>query len=1221
MKEYAYKAFISYRHVNPDKKIAEKLQKMLEGYKPPREMCRAKEHWRIFRDETELQASGDLSAEIRAALENSEYLIVICSGETVKSRWCREEIARFKELHSGTNDNIITLIISGEPGEVLPSELRTNIETLKLPDGTAVTRETAVEPMAANIISKTQSGMLKKLNIEFLRIAAPLLGCGYDDLYNRNRRRRTQRLAAGAAAAFIGVTLFGVYSSVMLMKISDQRNQLQAKNEELELRTKELDISNGNLESTNDELNEANTKLEDANSELDAANTELDNTNSALTETNGKLDSANSTLTETNNKLDNANAALSKSNKDLDDANSTLKQTNDKLRETNTRLDKSNEELQEANSELDDANTSLTKSNADLAEKTKEANDNLAEADIQRAAAESNLYEATRQKAIAEQNLEYAEEQREIAEQNSIYAEEQRRAAEDNLAMVSEKNRELSIAGADMAARNAETLLADNDRIGAIETALSVRPYEEEPERLLPSSMKVLADATYAYEDRGLTRLDRRLEAAGEIKKCMYSPDGTRILAWDDTDTLYVWDVDSGGVLYEENLPGILNAAFTDNGRITAALYYSCRGIDIDTGDVIWERGYFDSDSVAAFAVFSPDGSIMCAHRSYEGAFDFIDCRTGGHMYLTDHALPENYYIETIWSPPKLTNGGRLCAVISRLDPADDSYERRIFTIDSKTRESAALYSTGNYVQDVVYAEDGSFVLLEYNYDNGVSYYVTRTAGDGTAAYSVKLEDYSPWEGGITLMSMKKGDEIYNVIAAKDSRQMVYLNYDDGSVSCENTVTGSIIKNVYFAEQTRTVEILCEDGSVYSGSPADDIWISCQLNIDASYSFLSGNDDCYAVIGTNKSCLYLYNRIYDSNYRVIEAGDNRWIRDMKFSRDGRYALLTDSGGTLVYDLAADSVMYELPRQDDGEYRFFRDNIAAIGNDSVTLYDTQTGEMGKTYDLSGYGSFFRPNVKETRNEGTMVFTINHGFAVITDTLREIDLGGDINPLSESCRVSPNGLYIAFESADYSEDRYNAAIVNTVSGKITNVYQSNESVTGYVDRAENMDISFDSSMLAVVRDGAVHCFNTADGTLINSFSAPGAAAVKQIRFAPDNSVILYSANNTIYRYDAADGSLLNSTRLERDEANDITTDVTLDFNIKENDIIITRGAYTWFIDVDTLDIIYRFGYGYEAFNEQRQELAFSPIYAPDCLIYPYYTSEQLIERAEAAVKGGR
>ena len=71
--EYKYKAFISYRHIAPDMQAAERLQKLLEAYKPPKSLGKKKENWRIFRDVSELQSSSDLSEIIKNAIESSEF--------------------------------------------------------------------------------------------------------------------------------------------------------------------------------------------------------------------------------------------------------------------------------------------------------------------------------------------------------------------------------------------------------------------------------------------------------------------------------------------------------------------------------------------------------------------------------------------------------------------------------------------------------------------------------------------------------------------------------------------------------------------------------------------------------------------------------------------------------------------------------------------------------------------------------------------------------------------------------------------------------------------------------------------------------------------------------------------------------------------------------------------------------------------------------------------
>ena len=123
---YKYKAFISYRHIPFDSYVAEKLLKLIETYKKPHNISqdKRKEYWKCFRDEEEIPISSDIGKEIHYALENSEYLIVVCSPELVKSKWCLEEISYFKKIHGGSTDNIIAVLIDGKPETAFPVLLK-----------------------------------------------------------------------------------------------------------------------------------------------------------------------------------------------------------------------------------------------------------------------------------------------------------------------------------------------------------------------------------------------------------------------------------------------------------------------------------------------------------------------------------------------------------------------------------------------------------------------------------------------------------------------------------------------------------------------------------------------------------------------------------------------------------------------------------------------------------------------------------------------------------------------------------------------------------------------------------------------------------------------------------------------------------------------------------------------------------------------------------------
>ncbi len=183
--EYIFDAFISYRHMPLDKAVAERLQVLLESFR-----LKNTRKLRIFRDQSELTTSNDLGGEIRKALLRSRYLIVVCSEYTKESAWCMEEIRLFKEAHKGSTKHILTLIISGEPSQVLPESLRWETRPVSLKTGRTVLQKEAVEPLSADIRADTRRKSLRKLKVEFLRIAAPILECGFDELFQRRQRRQ-----------------------------------------------------------------------------------------------------------------------------------------------------------------------------------------------------------------------------------------------------------------------------------------------------------------------------------------------------------------------------------------------------------------------------------------------------------------------------------------------------------------------------------------------------------------------------------------------------------------------------------------------------------------------------------------------------------------------------------------------------------------------------------------------------------------------------------------------------------------------------------------------------------------------------------------------------------------------------------------------------------------------------------------------------------------------
>src|SRR3954454_23926646 len=100
----------------------------------------------IFRDREDFSAGHSLTEQTLAALEASQFLIVICSPNAAQSKYVNEEIRRFKAM--GRSDRVIPVIVDGEPGdparECFPPALRFKLG----PDG-AFTDERE-EPIAAD---------------------------------------------------------------------------------------------------------------------------------------------------------------------------------------------------------------------------------------------------------------------------------------------------------------------------------------------------------------------------------------------------------------------------------------------------------------------------------------------------------------------------------------------------------------------------------------------------------------------------------------------------------------------------------------------------------------------------------------------------------------------------------------------------------------------------------------------------------------------------------------------------------------------------------------------------------------------------------------------------------------------------------------------------------------------------------------------------------------
>lgn len=200
--KYTTYAFISYSH--RDMAVAKWLQKNLEAFKLPTEVhndIEAKSRYLrpIFRDQSDLN-TGILGDELRKHLEESKFLILICSKNSAQSSWVSDEAKAFVEM--GRLDHIIPVVI---------------------PDGNTLERDLFPEYLR-DYFQKHPEKELLGVNIgevgkekALIRVISKMLDVSFDSLWKRHQRQKRIRILTGSAVAVLAVIatyLFAIPVSV-----------------------------------------------------------------------------------------------------------------------------------------------------------------------------------------------------------------------------------------------------------------------------------------------------------------------------------------------------------------------------------------------------------------------------------------------------------------------------------------------------------------------------------------------------------------------------------------------------------------------------------------------------------------------------------------------------------------------------------------------------------------------------------------------------------------------------------------------------------------------------------------------------------------------------------------------------------------------------------------------------------------------------------------------
>lgn len=279
-----YFAFISYKR--EDERWATWLHHKLEYYKLPisvrKECPNLPEKIRpIFKDTSEL-SSGVLAKTIKEGLDNSKFLIVVCSPRAAQSLWVCKEVQEF--IDSGREEYIIPFIIGGTPNAQNPVD-ECFPEGLRKLSGEK-------ELLGININEMGRDAAAVK-------VVARMFDVRFDTLWQRHEKEKAKRrnfiicLVVAFALAVLAIAGW----------IWQKNTELMYKNEQIKKQNIALDVKSDSLSIANTSILQQRDELQRAYDALTLTQDTLALTNEQLMSTNENLMVSNTDLLRSQNRI------------------------------------------------------------------------------------------------------------------------------------------------------------------------------------------------------------------------------------------------------------------------------------------------------------------------------------------------------------------------------------------------------------------------------------------------------------------------------------------------------------------------------------------------------------------------------------------------------------------------------------------------------------------------------------------------------------------------------------------------------------------------------------------------------------------------------------------------------------------------------------------------------------------------------------------------------
>lgn len=404
----------------------------------------------IFQDEEEQPDNASLGEGVRTALEQSKYLVVICSPRSARSRHVNEAVRYFKQL--GRGSRILPIVVAGVPNATDSSKPGVSpddecfVPAMRhpvLPDGSLDTarheggyifadarRGGGKQEILVADINEAESD-LEKAKIQLI---AGLIGVGFNGLLRREQTRRFVGFAEAqreVRAAQAKLAEAQQQAREALQQVAEARAQAQAAGGKLV----EAQQQAGNVES---QIAEARQQAREAQSQLEAAWKQVREAQNKVLEIQNLPQEVKSQIQDAHNQVLEAQNQTRQTQGQLEAARVQAREAQDKFQELQRQVLQAQDQVQEYQSQ------------------SRQVQSQLEDARTQAQIAEMKVLEEQRQAREAQQQVELARTQAREAQKKIEEIQSQTRDVQGQIQAAQSK-----VSEAQAQARTAQTQLQE----------------------------------------------------------------------------------------------------------------------------------------------------------------------------------------------------------------------------------------------------------------------------------------------------------------------------------------------------------------------------------------------------------------------------------------------------------------------------------------------------------------------------------------------------------------------------------------------------------------------------------------------------------------------------------------------------------------------------------------------------------------------------------------